>query len=134
MATERTVLLEFARRYTAAWCSQDAASVAAFHARNGSLRINGGVPAVGRTAITESVQGFMSAFPDLHILMDDLIVQGEHAVYHWTLIGTNTGAGGTGQRVRISGFEVWKISAEGLIAESQGTFDDADYQRQLRGA
>ena len=39
--------------------------------------------------------------------------------------------GGTGQRVRISGFEVWKIGDDGLIAESEGHFDSAAYKRQL---
>lgn len=73
----------------------------------------------------------MSAFPDLQVLMDDLLVQEEHAVYHWTLIGANTGPGGTGQRVRISGFEIWKIGDDGLIAGSQGRFDSLEYQRQL---
>jgi len=34
--------------------------------------------------------------------------------------------------VRISGFEVWKIGEDGLIAESRGHFDAAEYQRQLR--
>jgi predicted ester cyclase len=65
------------------------------------------------------------------VRMDDLLVQGGGAVYHWTLIGTNTGPGGTGQRVRISGFEVWKIGDDGLIAESRGHFDSADYERQI---
>jgi hypothetical protein len=44
-------LKDFGRRYTAAWCSQDASSVAAFFAENGSLQINGGAPSVGRPAI-----------------------------------------------------------------------------------
>src|SRR5215472_17547899 len=122
---------DLAQRYTAAWCSQDAASVAAFYSPNGSLSINGGAPAMGRSAITEVAQGFMTAFPDLRVLMDDLVVQGDGAVYHWTLIGTNTGLGGTGQRVRISGFEVWRIGVDGLIAVSRGNFDSAAYQRQL---
>jgi predicted ester cyclase len=95
------------------------------------LSINGGAPAMGRSAITEVAQVFMTAFPDLRVLMDDLVVQGDGAVYHWTLIGTNTGLGGTGQRVRISGFEVWRIGVDGLIAESRGNFDSAAYQRQL---
>ena len=56
--------------------------------------------------------------------------------FHWTFTGTNTGPGGTGNRVRISGYELWKIDNEGLIAESKGHFDAADYERQLgkRGA
>jgi predicted ester cyclase len=126
-------LRDFARRYTAAWCSQDAASVAAFFSPNGSLRVNDAAPAVGRDAITAVAQGFMTAFPDMQVLMDDLTVQGEKAVYRWTLVGTNTGPGGTGRRVRISGFEEWRIGADALIAESLGHFDSDEYQRQLEG-
>ncbi len=124
-------LRDFARRYTAAWCSRDAASVAACYAANGSLRVNDAEPAVGREAITRVAQGFMSAFPDLKVLMDDLTVDGDRAVYRWTLVGTNTGPGGTGRTVRISGFEEWRIDADGFIAESLGHFDSDDYQRQL---
>ena len=127
-------LREFALRYTTAWCSQDPASVAAHYSPNGSLSINDGAPATGRSAITEVAQGFMTAFPDLQVLMDDLLVQADRTIYHWTLIGTNTGPGGTGQRVRISGFEVWKIGDDGLIAESEGRFDSAAYKRQLERA
>jgi predicted ester cyclase len=127
---ELSQLGDFAKRYTAAWCSQDAPSVAAFFAPNGSLSVNG-APNVGRRAITEVAQGFMTAFPDLRLLMDDIVPQGDHAVYHWTFIGTNTGPGGTGRRVRFSGFEEWKFGEDGLIAESQGHFDSVAYQRQL---
>lgn len=65
---------DFAVRYTQAWCSQDAASVAAFYAENGSLKINDGDASVGREAITRAAQGFMTAFPDMVVQMDDLRV------------------------------------------------------------
>jgi hypothetical protein len=124
-------LRDFARRYTAAWCSQNAASVAAFYSPNGSLRVNDSAPAVGRAAITAIAQDFMTAFPNLTVLMDGLEVHGDQAVYCWTLVGTNNGPGGTGNRLRISGFEQWQIGADGLVAESRGHFDAAEYQRQL---
>jgi uncharacterized protein (TIGR02246 family) len=124
-------LREFAERYTEAWCSQDPERVAAHYEPDGSLTINDGVPAVGRTAITEAARSFMDAFPDMQVLMDDLRVDGERAEYHWTLVGTNTGPGGTGQSVRISGFEEWTLGEGGLIAASLGHFDQADYDRQL---
>jgi predicted ester cyclase len=54
------------------------------------------------------------------------------AVFHWTLTGTNTGPSGSGKRVRISGYELWKIDNNGLIAESKGHFDSAEYERQLK--
>ena len=124
-------LHEFARRYTAAWCSQDPARVAENYAPDGSLTINEGSPSVGRAAITEAARSFMVAFPDLQVLMDDLGVQGETAEYRWTLVGRNTGPGGTGNGVRISGFEEWTIGADGLIAASLGHYDQAEYDRQL---
>jgi predicted ester cyclase len=123
-------LRSFAERYTAAWCSQNPASVAAFFTPGGSLSVNGAPPAVGRDAITAVAQGFMTDFPDLRIIMDGLDAGGEQVVYRWTLLGTNTGPGGTGKRVRISGFEEWRI-VDGLIAESGGHFDGAEYQRQI---
>jgi predicted ester cyclase len=124
-------LLDFAERYTAAWCSQQAASVSAFYSIDGSLSVNDSVPAVGRRAITAVAQSFMSAFPDMRVVMEGVLVQGDRTEYRWTLIGTNTGPGGTGHRVRLSGFELWQIGVDGLIASSQGHFDDAEYRRQL---
>ena len=131
MKTKLVQLRDFAERYTAAWCSQDAARVAACYSPNGSLQVNDSLPAVGRIAITAVAQSFMTAFPDLVVAMDDLWVDGERAVYLWTLRGTNTGPNGTGKQVRISGYEEWDFGADGLVARSLGHFDAAEYQRQL---
>jgi hypothetical protein len=65
--------------------------------------------------------------------MDGISIEGDHAVYRWTLTGTNTGRGGTGRSVRISGYEEWTIDADRLIAASRGRFDESDYRRQLEG-
>ena len=130
-AMDAAELKEFGARYTAAWCSQNPASVAAFFAEGGSLKINQGPPSVGRVAITKAAQGFMTAFPDMVVAMDATELRGSTAIYRWTLTGTNTGPGGTGKPVRISGYEEWTLGPDGLIAESKGHFDEADYQRQL---
>ena len=124
-------LRDFARRYTEAWCSQDPSRVAGHYAPDGSLTINDGPPSVGRASITEAARSFMVAFPDLQVLMDDLLVQDEGGEYRWTVVGTNTGPGGTGNQVRISGFEEWTIGDDGLIAASLGHYDQAEYDRQI---
>jgi predicted ester cyclase len=124
-------LVDFARRYAAAWCSQDPSSVAEHYEPEGSLAINGGPPAVGRAAITEAARSFMLAIPDIQVLMDDLLVSDSGIEFHWTFTGTNTGPGGTGNRVRITGFEEWTIGDDRLIAKSQGHYDQAEYERQL---
>ena len=95
---------DLAKKYTEAWCSQDPARVAAFFSPNGSLRVNNNDPVLGRNAIAEVARGFMQAFPDLKVRVDDLHMQGGRVVYRWTLTGTNTGPGGTRRRVRIGGF------------------------------
>jgi len=122
---------EFATEYTAAWSSQNAASVAEFFAADGSLKINDGAPLVGRAAITEAAQGFMTALPDMVLQMDDLVLEGDAVTYHWTLTGTNSGPDGTGNMIRISGYEEWTFDGGGRIARSLGHFDAAEYDRQL---
>jgi len=125
-------LREFAQRYAKAWCSQDPENVAAFFAERGSISINNGPPAVGRAAIAKEALAFMATFPDMVVTFDKLEPREGAVAFHWTLTGTNTGPGGTGNKVRISGYELWKIDNDGLIAESKGHFDAAEYDRQLK--
>ena len=125
-------ITEFAKRYAKAWCSQNPDSVAAFFAERGSISINNGPPAVGRAAIAKEAEVFMTTFPDMVVTMDKVVHDEEGTKFRWTLTGTNTGPGGTGNKVRISGYELWKIDIDGLIRESKGNFDSAEYERQLK--
>jgi hypothetical protein len=50
--------------------------VAGFYSPGGALTVNNEVPAVGRSAITEVAQSFMTAFPDMRLVMDEAFVQG----------------------------------------------------------
>lgn len=124
-------LHELAAGYTAAWSSRDAARVASFYAADGSLEINEGEASVGREAIAAAAQEFMTAFPDMVVEMDSLLIGPESVEYHWTFTGTNTGPGGTGKAVEFSGYEEWTLGDDGLIAASKGHFDEAEYNRQL---
>jgi steroid delta-isomerase-like uncharacterized protein len=125
-------LTDFATRYAAAWSSQNPGNLAAFYAEDGSLTVNAGPRSVGRAAITATAQGFMTAFPDMLVKMDEVRGDGSHATFRWIWTGTNTGPGGTGKFVRINGYEEWTIGADGLIRESKGHYDEAEYHRQLQ--
>ncbi len=131
MPIDPATLQHFAQRYTEAWNGGDPKCVAAFYAPDGSLQINDAPPAVGWPAIAAAAKQFMTAFPDLLVEMDRLVINPDHAIYHWTLTGTNSGPGGTGRKVRITGQEVWRLTPQGQIAHSQGSFDQSDYNRQL---
>jgi uncharacterized protein (TIGR02246 family) len=121
----------FATRYAAAWSGQDPAAFAAFYAENGTFRINDGEVSAGRDAIAATAKSFMTNFPDMLVRLVKVTREGDHVNFHWRWTGTNTGPGGTGNAVDLQGFEQWLLDDNGLILQSQGHMDDAEYQRQL---
>ena len=124
MTHDRQQIEQLAREYTEAWCSRDPARVAAHYVTGGTIAINGGEPA----PIMGVAESFVAAFPDIQVFMDDLVVT-DLVEYRWTFTGTSAE---TGNSVRIPGSEEWTIGADGLIAESRGHYDQAEYDRQLR--
>lgn len=123
---------QMAERYTQAWCARSAEVVGSFFAEDATSIINAGEPIVGRPAIAEAMGTFFEDFPDLVLRMDDLRSGGNQAIYLWTLEGTNSGPGGTGNFVQIPGWQNWLLSDDLLILKADGGFDAAEYERQIR--
>lgn len=130
-AMDITELTQFATRYAAAWSSQDPEGFASFYAKNGSFAINDGKPSVGRDAVEQTAREFMTAFPDMVVRLVEVRQEGDYVDFRWHWTGTNTGPGGTGNAVDLTGYERWTIGSDGLILESRGHLDEAEYQRQL---
>jgi uncharacterized protein (TIGR02246 family) len=120
-----------ALRAATAWSSQDPEGVAACYEETASLTINDGTPAIGRAALAATAKSYMETFPDLAVSLDHLHVAGDSVFWVWTLTGTNAGPGGSGNAVRVSGIEVWKMGEPGLVASSIGYYDADTYERQL---
>jgi nuclear transport factor 2 (NTF2) superfamily protein len=126
MPHDPTQIQQLARAYTEAWCSRDPAQVAGHYAPGGTIAINGGEA----TGIAEVAESFIAAFPDIEVFMDDLVIREDGSVeYRWTFTGTSAE---TGKSVRVPGYEEWSIASDGLIAESRGHYDQAEYDRQLQ--
>ena len=124
-------LTDFATRYAAAWSSQDPEAFSLFYAENGSLRVNDGEPSIGRVAVAEIARNFMAAYPDMVVRLVELRQTNDHVEFHWHWTGTNTGPGGTGNAVDLRGYEQWTLADSGLILESLGHYDEAEFERQL---
>jgi len=125
------VLTEFATRYAAAWSSQKPEKLGSFYAEDGSLQVNDGEAAKGREAVIATARDFMTAFPDMVVELVELRPAGDEVQFHWRWTGTNTGPGGTGNAVDMRGYEQWILGEDGLIVQSQGHYDENEYQRQL---
>lgn len=127
----KTDLTDFATRYAAAWSSQDPEAFSLFYTTDGSLQINDGEPSNGRDAIAQTARSFMAAYPDMVVRLVELRQIDGHVEFHWHWTGTNSGQGGTGNAVDLRGFEKWTMAEGGLILESLGHYDEAEYKRQL---
>jgi len=128
---EKNDLVAFATRYANAWSGQDPDAFAAHYAEDGTFRINDGEISVGRDGIAATAGSFMTNFPDMIVRLVDVHREGDRVHFHWRWTGTNTGPEGTGNAVDLEGYEEWRFDDRGLIAETQGHMDDAEYQRQL---
>jgi len=65
---------------------------AGFHAEDGVVEspLAGGI-VTGRAAIEKTYQAFFTAFPDLQTETDDLLIDGDHAAWFFTHLGTERG-------------------------------------------
>jgi len=80
-----------------------------------------GADVEGRKGWREFVAGFLAAFPDLHLTIEDTIAEGDKAVMRWTERGTHEGqfadTAPTGKVVTLSGMDIYRL-AGGKIAEA----------------
>ncbi|MBI2763617.1 MAG: nuclear transport factor 2 family protein [Chloroflexi bacterium] len=110
---------QVADAYTAAWNSGSAGAVAEFYAPDGRIVINRGQPWEGRAGVAAMAAGFYADVPDLHLTCDGLRAGDDHVVYLWTYTGT---AAGTGQPVRVSGWEEWDVDQDLKVKSSRGWY------------
>lgn len=122
----------FARGYAQAWSGVKPDFVALFFEEGGSLQVNDGDPAMGRIEIAKIAEGFMTDLPDMHVSFDSIVTKSNGTEFHWTLSATNSGPGGTGKKVKVSGYELWHMGENGRIQSSQGHFPSEEYERQLK--
>ena len=75
---------------------------------------------VGLAAARRTLAAWLAAFPDLHLVIEDLVVDGDHLMARLTATGSQRGplAGVEliGKQVRMPVFEAWSVP-EGRCAE-----------------
>lgn len=130
MAIDQRQAEELAAAYTAAWNTGRPEAVAEFFAESGRIVINRGSPWEGRDRVAAMAAGFFADVPDLRLACDKVRAAGDHLVYLWTFTGTHSG---TGNKLRIAGWEEWDLDSDLKVQASRGWFDADDYARQVAG-
>ena len=82
----------------------------------------------------ELMTGLLRAFPDLHLTIEDQLVQGDRVAFRWRASGTHTGPLGaappTGKSVALDGLIVDRV-ANGRVQERWEQWDQSLMLQQL---
>jgi steroid delta-isomerase-like uncharacterized protein len=94
-------------------------------------------PARGRQAITRHIANTRAAFPDLRLVIEDLVAEDDKVVTRWSLKGTHEGVlpalriRPTGAEVALTGISIYRIE-DGRIVEMWQEADYAGLLNELR--
>ena len=97
-----------------------------------SFAINGHV--MTPEDLKQSMRGRLTAFPDLHVTIDELVADGDNVAIWYTAEGTHSaefeGIAATGRHVRWSGADVFRVEG-GRIVQGRFVDDSLGLMRQL---
>jgi len=89
---------------------------------------------VGLEEDQTALKGWHEAFPDVSIVPEKLIAEGDLVTIYWIARGTNTGTGNglpaTGKKAELAGITIWRI-VDGKIKEEWSAFDQLSMMQQL---
>jgi steroid delta-isomerase-like uncharacterized protein len=81
-----------------------------------------------------ALRGWHAAFPDVVVVAEKLIAEGDLVTIYWVARGTNTGTGNglpaTGKKAELAGITIWRI-VDGKIKEEWSAFDQLSMMKQL---
>jgi steroid delta-isomerase-like uncharacterized protein len=93
----------------------------------------GGAP--GKEGTKAFFQGFIAAFPDLRVTVEDVLSSGDKIVARAIATGTNhgpfMGMPPTGKAIRVQLIDIIRFDDDGLAREHWGVFDSMKMMQQL---
>jgi len=73
----------------------------------------------GRRGIIDGIRAIRTAFPDLHVVAEDLVADGDLVCARWLLTGTHQGAfaglAPTGRPFSIGGLELYRLAGNRIV-------------------
>lgn len=91
-------------------------------------------PVHGPAGLKQMIGMYRTAFPDVHITIDEMVAAGETVVTRWTATGTHkgpfNGIPGTGRKGTVSGIQITHF-ANGKAVEDFVNWDTLGLMRQL---
>jgi uncharacterized protein (TIGR02246 family) len=122
----RDEIVALMKRRNAAMAAHDAAALAKIYAENGTVASPVGGVLEGRDEIERIYRLWFSAFPDIRIVQDDLVIDGDRVVIVARASGTHSGdffgLAPTGRPMEFQVAVVMTV-ADGLIVQERRIYD-----------
>lgn len=116
----------------------DVDGLAAFYRQDVAYHGTQGDERRGRAAALELARTYLSAFPDMHLEVEQLVAEGDCVAARVRATGTHTGEllgmAPTGRRVDLRWIMNMMRIADGRIVEEWEVWDQTDLMRQLGAA
>jgi len=91
-------------------------------------------PAVGRAELKDQVSLYRDAFPDLNVVIEDMVTSDDVVTLRWRASGTHRGElmglGATNKRSEVTGLNLVRV-LEGKLVEEIQEWNEATMLRQL---
>ena len=88
----------------------------------------------GPEGVRQKVEIFTAAFPDSHVISNDVVAEGDRVALLWTYSGTHTGEmmgiAPTGKRAEAQGVHFCRVR-DGEIVESRNLWNGLSFLQQL---
>jgi uncharacterized protein (TIGR02246 family) len=122
----RDEILALVTRRHAAWAARDPAALAATHAAGGTVASPVGGVLEGRAEIERIYRLWFSAFPDIVLEQDELLIDGDRVVMIAKMAGTHAGdffgLAPTGRHVEFQAALLMTV-ADGVVVDERRIYD-----------
>jgi predicted ester cyclase len=111
------------RLFDEVWTKGNAEAASEFYAAGDDLE-----------ALKQVARDLFRAFPDYHVTINDMVVEGDKVAVYWTGRGTHQGEwqgiAPTGRQISVDGVDIEYLS-DGKIVNEEGIIDMMSMMRQL---
>ena len=112
------------------WNNKELSKLEIYFADQFIRRVNNVEIATSKIELSANIQVYFTGFPDLTLIIDDIVPYNDLVIMNWTISGTNTGVFGesppTGKKIKINGISHIKFDKQGKIL-----YEDVFYNELL---
>ena len=117
------------------WNEKDLSQLDHFFSHEFIRRVNNVEIASNKEELTANIQVYLTGFPDLNLMIDEISPFRDQVIMHWTITGTNTGVFGefpaTGKKIKVSGLSHLSFDQAGKISHEDIFYNELSLLQQL---